>query len=207
MRVSSLSQKGKVCGYVELFDCDTKGRRGCSLEKHHRTTASRRELTVLRKSVPQHADTVSHRAWQPLCWQGTANYKIQKCCIYMYIYIKHISSYPEGERGCYKWCVARSRLAHFWVGLIHLPSMKERVCPQGAHRTAQDALAAVRLTTFIKCSDWQACLGSLWHLVPRSQLGFSRDSEQWYMRESRMPHWTANKVGKKILLQSTQGRK
>lgn len=162
--------------------------------------------TVLRKSVPHHADTVSHRPWQPLCWQGTANYKIQNAA-YICIYIKHISSYPAGERGCYKWCVARSRLAHFWVGLIHLPSMKERVCPQGAHRTAQDALAAVRLTTFIKCSDWQASLGSLWHLVPRLQLRFSRDSEQWYMRESRMPHWMANKVGKKILLQSTQGRK
>lgn len=39
--------------------------------------------------------------------------------------------------------------------------MKERLCPQGAHRTAQDALAAVKLIRVIKCCTWQVATQSL----------------------------------------------
>lgn len=55
-----------------------------------------------------------------------------------------------------------------------------QVCPQGSRRTEWDALALLCPTRFIKCSDWQASLESLWHLVPHLQHLFSRHSKQWH---------------------------
>lgn len=115
-------------------------------------------------------------------------------------YIYYTFCQKAGECRQARWCCARSRLAYFWAQQIHPPSMKERVCPQGAHRTAQGALAAVRLTRRIKCSNWQASTESLWHSEPHWSFGLVRTNTQ-----SSASHM-AKKCDSKTLVHNVQER-
>lgn len=157
-------------GYVESFDCDTNGGWGCSLEMHHRTAMSWGVLCYVKSSSSCSLCKAPPLTW-PTCWQGTAYCKIQ---ISIYYIFRH-RAWPVKKKKNLRLYPARSRLAYFWAEQIHSPSMRERVCPQGVHGTAQDALAAVRLTGFIKWSTWQEAMESLWHFSQHSWLWFSQE--------------------------------